>query len=87
MWWRRASPSLGWYFIYGKEEVFEPNTRDFVAFLKGNISKIDSHAEEGWLHAWPIVKLFLCNEEAERLSGLRLIVEWMGKRIVAKIQK
>ena len=80
-WWRRASPTAGWFFIYGAEEVFAPETRDLVdALRKANVDVI-RHEEKGWIHAWPVVKLFLCNTQQERQSGLRRIVEVTAGRI------
>ncbi|SMR49028.1 unnamed protein product [Zymoseptoria tritici ST99CH_1E4] len=80
-WWRRASPSQGWYFIYGSEEVFAPETKDLVARLKKAEVTVEEHEEEGWIHAWPVVKLFLCNGQDERLSGLNRMVAVMAKRM------
>lgn len=81
-WWRRASPTLGWFFVYGSEEVFAPETKDLIGVLKKAGVEIDTHEEPGWIHAWPVVKLFLCNSQQERQSGLRSIVEFTRERMI-----
>lgn len=82
-WWKRASPSQGWYFIYGSEEVFQPEAKDLIAQLRKAEVQVDEYEEKGWIHAWPVVKLFLCNEQAERQSGLKRIVQITTERIPA----
>ena len=42
---------------------------------------VTEHGEKGWIHAWPVVKLFLCNSQEERLSGLKKIVDVTIERI------
>ncbi|PNS16118.1 hypothetical protein CAC42_4519 [Sphaceloma murrayae] len=73
-WWRRASPERGWYFIYGEEEVFAPEARTLASVLRKAGTEVEVHEERGWIHAWPVVKLFLCDTQEERQSGLRRIV-------------
>ena len=80
-WWQRASPTAGWFFIYGAEEVFAPETRDLVAMLYKAGVHVEKHEEKGWIHAWPVVKLFLCNKQEERQSGLKKIVDLTTERI------
>ncbi|OQO11053.1 hypothetical protein B0A48_05308 [Cryoendolithus antarcticus] len=80
-WWRRASPTQGWYFIYGAEEVFAPEARDLVGLLKKSGSKVEAYEEKGWIHAWPVVKLFLCNSRVERVSGLQRMVDVVVERL------
>lgn len=80
-WWRRASPSGGWFFVYGGEEVFAPETKDLIAVLRKAGVNVVQHEERGWIHAWPVVKLFLCNDSEERTSGLRSIVDFTKERI------
>jgi len=79
--WKRASPTHGWMFIYGAEEVFAPATRELVSTLKRAETEVVSHEEKGWVHAWPVVKLFLCNEQSERQSGIRSMVKFTKERI------
>lgn len=85
-WWQRASPSQGWYFIYGAEEVFAPEAKDLVAKLQRAAVEVDEYEEPDWIHAWPVVKLFLCNKQEERQSGLRNIVKFISERIAIQKQ-
>lgn len=80
-WWRRASPAHGWFFIYGTEEVFQPDTKDMIALLKKTGEEVTEHEEKGWIHAWPVVKMFLSTTQEDRQSGLRSIVETIIDRI------
>lgn len=80
-WWRRASPTAGWFFVYGSEEVFQPEAREMVNTLQKAGLDVAVHEENAWIHAWPVVKLFLCNSQEERQSGLRSIVKVMRERI------
>ena len=79
--WRRASPTLGWLFVYGAEEVFAPEAKELIRLLKNAGADVEVHEEKGWIHAWPVVKLFLCNGQEERLSGLRSMVGFMRERM------
>ena len=80
-WWKRASPEKGWLFAYGAEEVFAPEVKRLVRML----SKADTHVEEreepGWIHAWPVVQLFLGDTRTERQAGLRTMVEAIKVRM------
>ena len=80
-WWRRASPTGGWFFVYGAEEVFARETKDLIGTLKKAEVDVLEHGEKDWIHAWPVVKLFLCNTQEERLSGLRKMVRVTSERI------
>nr|POE59323.1 putative steryl acetyl hydrolase mug81 [Quercus suber] len=80
-WWRRASPSTGWYFLYGAEEVFAPETKQLISTLAKAGATVAEHEEERWIHAWPVVKLFLCNQQYERQHGLRLMTQAMKERM------
>ncbi|KAK3722263.1 hypothetical protein LTR37_002696 [Vermiconidia calcicola] len=80
-WWKRASPSAGWFFIYGAEEVFAPETKDLIDVLRKAKLEVVEHEEKQWIHAWPVVKLFLCNTQEDRQSGLRSIVNITKERI------
>ncbi|KAF1822361.1 alpha/beta-hydrolase [Dissoconium aciculare CBS 342.82] len=80
-WWKRASPSQGWFFLYGAEEVFQPETEDLISLLKKTGVKVSEYEEEGWIHAWPVVKLFLSNKQEDRQAGLRRIVDVTADRI------
>lgn len=81
-WWRRASPSKGWYFVFGAEEAFAPEARSLAGFLREEVqTEVAVLEEKGWIHAWPVVKLFLCDGQEERQSGLRSIVKVMKSRL------
>ncbi|PSK46155.1 hypothetical protein B9Z65_5123 [Elsinoe australis] len=80
-WWKRASPARGWYFIYGAEEVFAPEARKMTGMLRKAGSEVEVHEEPGWIHAWPVVKLFLGNGQEERQSGLRRLVGIIKARL------
>ena len=58
-----------------------PEAKDLIAQLRKAEVRVDEYEEQGWIHAWPIVKLFLCNEQAERQSGLKRIVKITAERI------
>ncbi|KAI4204810.1 MAG: hypothetical protein LQ350_000876 [Teloschistes chrysophthalmus] len=70
-WWTRASPSGGFCFMYGSEEVFGPEVRDLIALLRRNGCAVRVREESGQVHAWPVVSLFLANTLGERTKGLR----------------
>lgn len=80
-WWRAACPELGVCVTYGREEVFAPEIERLVQVLrkaggeKG--PRVSVLAEEGGVHAWPVVSLFLSDAVEERLKGLRGIVSEM----------
>ncbi|KAK4998222.1 hypothetical protein LTR66_002525 [Elasticomyces elasticus] len=81
-WWRRATPSQGWYFLFGSEEVFGPETRELIRMLKDGGVQVEEHEEPGWIHAWPVVKLFLGDGQRARQSGLRSIARVTRQRLV-----
>lgn len=80
-WWKRASPSKGWFFIYGAEEVFAPGIKDTIHLISKSGANVVQHEEAGWIHAWPVVKLFLCNDRQERRSGLKSIVDFTKTKL------
>ncbi len=83
--WQKASPSKGWLFVWGKEEVFAPEARELVRLTRGlegeEEMEVEVMEEEGQVHAWPVVALFLGHEREERLKGLKGIVETMVRRM------
>ncbi|KAL8999923.1 MAG: hypothetical protein Q9169_001329 [Polycauliona sp. 2 TL-2023] len=70
-WWLRASPSGGYCFMYGSEEVFGPEVRDLIALLRRSGCAVRVREEPGQVHAWPVVSLFLADTQGERTKGLR----------------
>ncbi|KAI0544595.1 Alpha/Beta hydrolase protein [Xylaria curta] len=72
-WWHRACPPRGLFVEYGNEEVFAPDIRELVQFLKTGGVDITSRGELGGIHAWPVASLFL-SESNKRLKGLKALV-------------
>lgn len=77
--WARASPTKGWYFLFGSEEVLGPEIHDLVALLRKGGQEVDVHEEPGLIHAWPVAALYLGATRDERLHGLSSIVEVIGR--------
>ncbi|KAH7348782.1 Alpha/Beta hydrolase protein [Rhexocercosporidium sp. MPI-PUGE-AT-0058] len=77
-WWRRACPSKGLLVIWGREEVFAPEIRDWVKLLEGSDVGVTSSEETGGIHAWPVASLFLSSTREERIKGLVQIVGFIG---------
>ena len=73
-WWYAASPQQGFYFTYGSEEVFGPETRTLVRRLRKAGVKVSVKEEPGAVHAWVIASLFLAGNLEERLFGMRDVV-------------
>lgn len=80
--WARSSPSKGWYFMYGSEEVLGPETQDLIDVLRKAGQDVEAHEEQGSIHAWPVALLYLGNSRAQRLHGLENIVEVMSRRMI-----
>lgn len=80
--WKRASPTGGWFFLYGSEEVLAPECRDLVERLRKTGPDVDVHEEQGSIHAWPVAALYLGETKEARLHGLRDIVKTIKKRLV-----
>lgn len=80
--WARASPSQGWLFLFGSEEVLGPEIRDFIALLRETGSHVDVDEEQGGIHAWPVAALYLGETGEERLKGLQDITKVIRKRLM-----
>lgn len=80
-WWRKASPSKGFFITYGAEEVFAPEIRDLVAMLERADLSVEAEDQKGGIHAWPVAALFLSSTREERQKGLKVIVEKIRERI------
>ncbi|KAL0930931.1 arylacetamide deacetylase [Colletotrichum truncatum] len=79
--WAEASPPCGFFITYGSEEVFAPDIKDLINVLvKG--AEVDSRSEDGGIHAWPVVSLFLSDIEDKRLKGLRTLTSAIRKHIL-----
>lgn len=81
-WWARASPTKGWFFQFGSEEVLGPETRGLISILKKAGTEVEVDEEPGGIHAWPVATLYLGETKDERLHGLRDIVSTIRRRIV-----
>ncbi|KAK4155205.1 Alpha/Beta hydrolase protein [Chaetomidium leptoderma] len=85
-WWKRSSPSKGMLMTYGTEEVLAPEMEGFIDTLREADVMVESKAEPGGIHAWPVASLFLSSSRDERLRGLVTITREIrqpsrGKRL------
>lgn len=80
-WWRKASPSKGFFISYGAEEVFAPQIRDLIGLLKEARVPVTSQEAKGGIHAWPVASLFLSSTEVKRRQGLQAIVDHISRHI------
>ncbi|KAI3540973.1 hypothetical protein CMEL01_10997 [Colletotrichum melonis] len=78
--WAEASPLCGFFITYGSEEVFAPDIKDLINVLVKS-TEVDSRSEDGGIHAWPVVSLFLSSTEDKRLKGLRTLTSAIRKHI------
>ncbi|OCK76500.1 alpha/beta-hydrolase [Lepidopterella palustris CBS 459.81] len=79
--WTKASPTNGWVFLFGSEEVLGPETRDFIALLRKAGAEVEVYEEQGGIHAWPVASLYLGETKDERLKGLRNIVSAIRRQL------
>ncbi|KAF6812162.1 arylacetamide deacetylase [Colletotrichum sojae] len=78
--WKDASPMRGFFITYGSEEVFATDIKDLINVLvKG--TEVDSRVEEGGIHAWPVVSLFLSRSPEKRLKGLRTLTSAIRQHV------
>ena len=68
--WKEVSPKHGYYFIYGREEVFATGIAEVVRDMKEQGVEVVEVSKANGIHAWPVVNLFLGDSRAERLEGL-----------------
>jgi acetyl esterase/lipase len=80
--WQLAKPKHGFFITYGAEEVFAPDIKDFISFLRGNMIKVESSEEPGGIHAWPVASLFLSSSADKRLKGLKQIAGRIREKIL-----
>lgn len=94
--WKRAMPSRGFFFMWGKEEVFAPEIRKMLCllrkvvkqddFVNGESGKkgpvVEGEEAVGGIHAWPVASLFLSSTTEFRLKGLRSIVARIRERLL-----
>ena len=74
-WWVKASPLKGYFFLYGSEEVFGLDLREFIALLRKAGCAVSVREESGAIHAWPVASMFLSDTQAHRQKGLRDLVK------------
>jgi len=79
--WARASPSKGWLFLFGSEEVLGPEARDLIALLKKAGAEVHVDEEQGSIHAWPVASLYLGETREGRLKALREITKVTKRQI------
>lgn len=86
--WKEVSPKHGYYFIYGREEIFSTGIGEVVRDMKEQGADVVEVSKENGIHAWPVVNLFLGDSRAERLEGLEkmaiAVVSCMGHNINVK---
>jgi acetyl esterase/lipase len=82
-WWQRAAPEQGMYVTFGEKEVFQPDIKRFTGLLRKAGVIVGSYEEPGGIHAWPVASLFLSSSRAQRLKGLRDLVEKIRERVPA----
>lgn len=80
--WSRASPSNGWLFLFGSEEVLGPECRALISRLRQGGAEVAVHEEQGGIHAWPVATLYLGETKEARLHGLRQAVKVMKGRFL-----
>jgi acetyl esterase/lipase len=78
--WKMASPSRGWCFVFGSEEVLAWECRDLIARLRKIGIQVDVHEEQGSIHAWPVATLYLGTTKESRLHELRDVVQIIKRR-------
>ncbi|KAK0125928.1 hypothetical protein ONS95_007552 [Cadophora gregata] len=83
-WWRRAAPSSGLLILWGREEVFAPEIREWVELLQEAEVSVESREEKGGIHAWPVASLFLSSTREERIKGLAQMVRFVGEKMAVE---
>ena len=80
-WWAKASPSAGFGFMFGSEEVLGPELRDLIVLLRNSKIAVSVREEPGSIHAWPVVTMFLADTQPERQRGLRDLTKMISRTI------
>jgi acetyl esterase/lipase len=81
LWWKRSSPTQGFVITYGTEEVFAPEIESLVDTLREAKVTVQTKAEIGGIHAWPVCSIFLSSGRDDRLDGLLTITTEIRQRI------
>lgn len=79
--WLLAAPRKGYCIVYGAEEVFAPAIEETVENMKDDGARVRAKSEAGWIHAWPVVNLFLGSSREERLKGLNDLTDMIAGRM------
>ena len=80
-WWLRASPTEGFVCVYGSEEVFSPEIRRWVQMIRRAGCACDALEEHDAVHVWPVVSLFTCSSQSDRLKGLVQITNLIRQKM------
>lgn len=80
-WWKQASPSKGFFTVYGKEEVFAPEIEKLMQMLQKAGTLVSAQGKDAGIHAWPVTSLFLSGSTEQRLKGLSCIISEMKSRL------
>jgi acetyl esterase/lipase len=80
-WWKRSCPTKGIVITYGTEEVLAPEIESLVVILREGKIIVESRAEFGSIHAWPVASLFLSSSREGRLDGLMTMTREIRQRI------
>lgn len=80
-WWRRASPSKGFFITYGEDEILAPDIDELITRLDQAGIAVESDKEAGGIHAWPVASVFLSTSDDERLGGLRTMSSEIRRRL------
>ncbi len=86
-WWSKASPTGGFCFMYGSEEVFGPEIRTLIALLRKSGCHVSVREEPGSIHAWPVAAYFLAESAAKRQKGTRDLVKMIRRAIDVKYKR
>jgi acetyl esterase/lipase len=79
--WKKACPSHGFGILFGAEEVFAPEIRDFIALVLKTGTNVEVREEQCGIHAWPVATLFLGDTREGRQTGLKTIVNMINRRM------
>jgi acetyl esterase/lipase len=82
-WWSRAIPLRGLLLLLGSEEVLAPAVYEWFDLVKQTRrpDEMELLVEEGGIHAWPLVELFMSDTKEQRRKGLDKIATIMWRRM------
>ncbi|KAG5950242.1 hypothetical protein E4U53_005341 [Claviceps sorghi] len=85
--WQAASPTRGYFVIYGEEETLAPDAEVFIRRQRLNGIEIDAMKIRGGIHAWPVASLMLSSTPDRRLQGLESIVRQIRQKVGCDVMK